>query len=165
MRAGIRAAAGHALTIRSTPQLLTTALGLLAVLAGILGMHMLADPHAAAGHAAGHPAAAHSAASPSGTSADSSGTALRHSADPAAAAAPASDGGHSSGACPECGPAGCAAGLCMMFLVLLSITALIGALVSRRHRNPDRPDPPSAVPARLAPPAAPSLVQLCISRT
>ncbi|UPO78032.1 DUF6153 family protein [Arthrobacter sp. Helios] len=162
MRAGIRAAAGHALTLRSTPQLFSTALGLLAILAGILGMHMLADPQAAASHSG----ASHSVSGQPGTTAHSAGTALRHDADPAPAAAPASDGGgHASGACPDCGPAGCAAGLCMMFLVLVSITAVLGLLTSRRYRNPDRPDPPRAFPVFQAPPAAPSLVQLCISRT
>ncbi|WP_312182860.1 DUF6153 family protein [Arthrobacter sp.] len=162
MRAGIRAAAGHALALRSTPQLLVSLLGLLAILAGILGMHMLANPHPAASHSdAGHTVSSQSAAT-----AHSAGTALRHDADPAPAAAPSSDGGgHTSGSCPDCGPAGCAADLCMMFLVLVSITAALGLLASRRYRIPNRPDPPRAFPSVPAPPLPPSLVQLCISRT
>ena len=177
--AAVALGAGRVSAARTFPNLLVSALGLLAVVAGILGMHFLAAPviashsatsasHSAstanhAAHSAGHSASPADRAVPALLSAAGSDS---HTADPvpAAAALPDDDPHHAS-ACPDCGPGGCVAGLCMLFLVLVSITAVLGLKISRMLRGPGHRGPPAARPTVQAPPLPPSLVQLCISRT
>ncbi|MEB7504131.1 DUF6153 family protein [Arthrobacter koreensis] len=151
MRAAIRTVAARTVHVRSLPRLVIPALGLLSILAGILGMHMVAGPYPAADHTAAH------ASAPS---------AQEHSAGPSpdtGTAAPA--GGHHAEGCAQCGPAGCMAGLCVLFLVLVSLAAVLGLDPLRLLRGPDNTGPPSVLPRAVAPVPTPSLDQLCISRT
>lgn len=151
MRAAIRTIAARTVHVRSLPRLVIPALGLLSILAGILGMHMVADPNPAADHTAAHAAAS---------------SAQQHSADPAPSGASAvpTEGHHADG-CAQCGPAGCMAGLCVLFLVMVSLAAVLGLDPLRLLRGPDNTGPPSVLPRAGVPVLTPSLDQLCISRT
>lgn len=159
MRTRIRAAVRPAATIRSASRLPATVLGLLAVVAGILGMHLVTDLGSPAAHAASAP---HSPLAASALSAMP--TLQTHSAFPAAEAAP-EDGGHADHGCANCGPSGCLTAACLLFLLLTGLGGIIPGFSGKlRFRGPGRLVRfLSPVSATL--PRAPSLVQLCISRT
>ncbi|MFF2824577.1 DUF6153 family protein [Arthrobacter koreensis] len=147
MRGTIRTAAALALDVRALARLVLPAVGLLAILAGILGMHMAFDPQPAAEHAAAAgPTSQHSQVSVP----DASGA--------------SGSSGHHAGGCAQCGPAGCMAGLCILFLLLVSLAALLDPL-RRLIRGRETTGSPGFLPTAKAPPRAPSLNQLCISRT
>ncbi|MFJ2660546.1 DUF6153 family protein [Arthrobacter koreensis] len=151
MRGTIRTAAALALDVRALARLALPAVGLLAILAGILGMHMAFDPQPAAEHASPHAAAAEPTSQHSQVSV------------PDASGASGSSGHHADG-CAQCGPAGCMAGLCILFLLLVSLAALLDPL-RRLIRGRETTGSPGFLPTAKAPPRAPSLNQLCISRT
>lgn len=153
MRASSRNTAARTVDVRLLPRFVMPALGLLSILAGILGMHMVGGPYPTAEHASTHAGAA----APS---------LQQHSADPVPATGSAApSGGQHADGCVQCGPAGCMAGLCVLFLILVSLAAVLGLDRFQLLRGRHNTGSPRALPTAKIRPLTPSLDQLCISRT
>jgi hypothetical protein len=127
-------------------------LGLLAVIVGILGMHIWTGAHDPGLHGTQHAA--------------ETGEGFSHSQETAGPPLLVQDGGGTMAAlCASCGETDVAAGVCVLALFMAGIAGLLwlkaGQLVSAAGRR----GPPRILPRTSPPIRPPSLVQLSISRT